>query len=386
MTARDALLERLLQEILRDGHSYAAGLEPWRPTLALSPAPRFRRVPALARETVRDAVDRLAARAGFSRRHFDPDAAARQLAALVDRSSSLEATYALLGDDASRQAMVDLLKLRVLGPYHAPLSVTPQSFRAKQAYAERRLRLRQGTFEVSDPWFSPLSLYAVPIEGDQPIKLHAHSVDVASVFLLGQYRYVSPTARVSPEPGDVVLDVGGCWGDTALQFAAQVGPHGKVYTFEFDPESLRVLEANLELNPHLAQRIEVVRLAAWEDSGRTLPFRSAGRNTGLAPSTGEIDLPTAQTISLDDFAQQYGLRSIDFVKLDVEGAELSVLQGARRALRRFAPKLAVAAYHREEDLVRLPAFISELERGYTLFLRTFSPLEEETVLFASAGA
>jgi FkbM family methyltransferase len=372
---------RLLAELLRDTHRYAPGVEHRRPAL-VDPAERtWRRAVRAGRERFRDLLERVAEQVGFSHAHFDPDDAGERLARLLELSRGLEATYARLGDEASRRAMIDVLKLRVLGPFHVSLAITPEAYRAKQAYVERRLRAAHGTFEVSDPWFSPLSLYSAPVDGDAAIRLHSHSVDVVSVFLLGQYRY---NDAVGPRPGDVVLDVGGCWGDTALYFAGHIGPAGKVYTFEFDPESLGILQTNLRLNPELAGRIEVVERALWHSSGETLEFVPAGRCTSVAPGDSDPSRPTTRTVSVDDFIAERRLERVDFIKVDVEGAEMNVLDGARQALERFAPRLAIAAYHHDDDLVRIPQAIVALNRDYQLYLASFSPVEEETVLFAVA--
>ena len=60
-----------------------------------------------------------------------------------------------------------------------------------------------------------------------------------------------------------------------------------------------------------------------------------------------------------------------YIKLDVEGAEYEALCGARNTIARFHPKLLCAAYHRNEDLFRLPLLIHALHPGYRLYLRHF---------------
>jgi FkbM family methyltransferase len=384
MRANGGLPAELFAEILRDSHRYTPGVEQNRPTLVKRDVSNARRLAALAREHSRDLVERIAERAGFTRRHFDPDVAGTRLARLQAMSAGLGATRALLADDHSRRAFDALMKLCVLGPYHTSLAITPTMYRDKQGYADRELRTRAGTYEVSDPWFNPLSLYQVPVDGGPPVSLHGHSVDIVSVFLLDQYTYKGGGNRVGVEPGDVVLDIGGCWGDTALYFASLVGDAGKVYTFEFDPESLEIMHANLALNPELASRIEVVERAMWERSGETLHVVQAGRMTTVLPDGGDDQSIAVPTITLDDFVEQEGIEP-GFVKMDVEGAELSVLSGARETLARVAPKLAIAAYHKDDDLVRIPEAIMSEGADYRLYIDTFSPVEEETVLFATAA-
>lgn len=383
MSEVNALIQAVLEEILRGTHSYVPGVEQNRPTDIVGLDSGGGRLMVRSRERGRDLVERAAGRAGFSHRHFDPRRASERLSKILELSDGLERTYSRLGDESSRRALIDLLKLRVLGAHHARLAITPQRYRAKQAHVEETLRLEAGTFDVSDPWFSPLSLYRVPAADGSPITLHGHSVDIVGVFLLEQYAY---RQQVEVSAGDVVLDVGGCWGDTALYFASRVGPTGKVYAFEFDPESLAILRINLALNPDLASRIEVVELALWDRSGLTLPFVSAGRCTTIVDDVAGKSGARASTVTLDEFVEQAGLNDLDFIKMDVEGAELNVLRGGDGTLKTFKPGLAIAAYHHDDDLVTLPATIESLHHDYRLYLKTFSAVEDETVLFARHGS
>lgn len=380
MNSENGIARTLLVEVLRDAHRYAPGLETDRPT-AVSRS-RGERWLVGGRERLRDGLERLAARARLTHPHFDPKVAGERLARILELAGGFEATWGRLGDEASRRALLDVLKLRVLGPQHAPLRLSPGEYRRRQAYVDRSLRLAAGTYEVADPYFSPLSLYQVQIEGASA-SLNSHSVDVVSVFLLGQYTYQRGAHQVAAQAGDVVLDIGGCWGDTALYFAGRVGPRGKVYTFEFDPESLEIMRANLALNPELAARVEVVEQALWNRSGEMLKVVQAGRMTSVSAHERANATLRVPSITLDDFMKQQGLERVDFIKMDVEGAELSVLEGARRTLERFAPKLGVAAYHRDDDLVRIPDLLVSAQPRYTFYIESFSPVEDETILFAA---
>ena len=378
----------LFSEILRDAHRYAGGLEPARPTTAgrrsagrLPPAPRAREGIRLGRDRLRDVIERSAARAGLSRRHFDPELAAARLGRIHELSDGLAHTYEQLADTASQRALIDLLKLRVLGPYHTSLHISPERYRAEQDRVDRELRVTADTIHVSDPWFSPLSLYRLNVDG-AAISLHSHSVDIVSVFALGQYHH--PAVHVSA--GDVVLDVGGCWGDTALYFASRVGPHGRVYTIEFDPENLEVMQANLALNPQLASRIEVLEHALWDTPGRQLNYVQAGRSSTVLGDDGTKAGRRVHTVTLDELADGLGLQRLDFIKMDIEGAEPRALRGGNATIKRFGPKLALAAYHRDDDLVVLPRQVRALSAGYRMYLGSYSPVEDETVLFAAPSA
>ena len=90
----------------------------------------------------------------------------------------------------------------------------------------------------------------------------------------------------------------------------------------------------------------------------------------------------ATTTSIDEAVEKQNLEKVDFIKMDVEGAELPVLKGAAKTLKRFKPKLALSAYHRPDDFRRIPEFIKSVSPGYRLYLGHYSIHAEETVLYA----
>ncbi len=68
------------------------------------------------------------------------------------------------------------------------------------------------------------------------------------------------------EQGDIVLDLGGCYGDTSLYFARKVGATGKVYTFEFIPKNIHIIRKNITINPDLSDIINIIENPVWEKS------------------------------------------------------------------------------------------------------------------------
>ena len=377
------LEDRFLYEMLRAAYDYVPGIAQGDPSEVDPSDTSLSRRVRRARDTLRDGIERLASGAGFARRHFGVRGAAENLAQVIDRLDGLEATYASLADEHSRRMLVELLKLRVLGPYHVTPRMTAQEFRQKQAQVDRAWRIEAPPVEVSDPFFRALHLYEVPCaDGGAPIRLYTHSAALVNIFVLQQYRYAHDRQAIEPRRDAVVLDAGGCWGDTALYFANLAGPGGRVYAFEFDSESLAIMRQNLELNPRLADRVQVVEKALWHGSGETLRFAPAGQLTSLTGGhAAEGESTAVKTVTIDDFVAGEGIGRVDFVKADVEGAELNVLRGADRCLREHTPELAVAAYHHDGDLVELPECVRGAGSDYRLFLDHFSASRDETVLF-----
>lgn len=218
-----------------------------------------------------------------------------------------------------------------------------------------------------------------------PIVLETSMFGVQATYQLQQYQAPHhPEAR--PRPGDVVIDGGGYLGETALWFAHVVGETGRVMTFELEQGALAVLRENLTANPDLAPRIQINEHALWEEPGHQLPILVSGPGTALITEPGAQESQPAEqlvtTTSVDALVAAGELERVDFIKLDVEGAEPQALMGAEQTLRRFRPRLALAAYHRFDDMWALMRQLDELELGYRFAMAHFTPHHEETVLYA----
>ena len=325
------------------------------------------------RDRVRDLLHGALARAGFGRRGYDRGEAARFLARLGPLLDGLERTDGLLADERSRELLVDLLAFRALGPRHVRLPVTIDGFWHEAARVDAELRTGPAPGLV--PQFGT---YRIPGR-EGPITLLGLPTQVVEFFVLEQYAGHRGPEPVEAAEGDVVIDAGGGMGDTALYFADRVGPEGRVICLEFEPANLAQLRLNLEANPRLAERVEVVEHPLWDRPAEELRFDPALGRTSV---TGAEGGQSVLTTTIDELVRSGTMDRVDFIKLDVEGAELRALQGAGDTLGRDRPKLAVSVYHHLEDLVELPGHIAGLDLGYELTLDHFLPAPEETVLFA----
>lgn len=353
--AENAFTSALLTRVLAAAHRNQPGVEgEW--GLA---------VPLTRRRRALDALERVGARGRFARRHYEPELAGPALAEIVAHADGLAAAADLFADDASRELLLDVLVARVLGEHHARLPVSQRDFRdaAERIVpeAENVERNRDGT---------PLHRYRV---GD--VRLIGLAFMVHEFFGEEQYALDRGGIRVAAEPGDVVVDAGGGWGETALYFADAVGDGGRVVAFEFVPDNLRLLEANLALNPRLRERVHVVPHPTWHTAGEPLRFDAAGAQTALAEQ-GRSEVLTQSIDSVCD-----GMR-VDLIKLDVEGAEMATLRGAEQTIRAHRPKLALSVYHSIDDFVDIPAWVDGLDLGYRLYLDHRWPGPAETILFA----
>lgn len=132
--------------------------------------------------------------------------------------------------------------------------------------------------------------------------------------------------------GMTVVEVGANLGYYSLLAAAKIGPTGKLYCFEANPDIAEILSTNIEING-FSDRAEIINMAAYSHSGE-LKFYVDSKHMGGSSlfRSGDEKKPIAvRATSLDDFFPA-GTR-IDFLKIDAEAAEALILQGAQRILR-----------------------------------------------------
>ena len=145
-------------------------------------------------------------------------------------------------------------------------------------------------------------------------------------------------------PGSTFIDAGACYGVYALAGSTIVGRHGRVIAFEPASRAFRVLQHNLELNG--VTNVRAYRAALTEKQGKAWLYRhpnvgcdSLGRDRSFTDSGEEV-----ATESLDDVLRQFPAKSVDVMKLDVQGAEELLLCGALATLRAYHPVVIFEVY------------------------------------------
>jgi len=185
-------------------------------------------------------------------------------------------------------------------------------------------------------------------------------------------QYFNPlTLSNLPDHPLCYVDGGAFDGDSFLQLTA-MQPVGQAYLFEPDPGNYRKLTHRLQSAPGTIHCLPL----GLTDSYRILSFAGGQGEGGTLTSTGDIHVACA---SLDDLAPNM---PVDFIKLDVEGAEIQALQGARQLIKKHRPRLAISLYHRPDDLWAIPALLDDICPGYRLFIRQHYFNSFESVLYA----
>jgi FkbM family methyltransferase len=165
---------------------------------------------------------------------------------------------------------------------------------------------------------------------------------------------------LKPGKGETVLNMGACAGASASMAARMVGEEGLVVAVEPDPDNLRWLRLNLGRLPNVV----VVPKGVADRKGHLLLYRNPiGPGHTILYSLGgesvEIEVTT-----IDRICRELKLGRVDFMMMDIEGAELMALRGARRMLKRTR-KVVVGVHHRVRGKLTWPRVKRLLEgRGF----------------------
>ena len=185
---------------------------------------------------------------------------------------------------------------------------------------------------------------------------------------------------VEANKGDVVADIGAFIGDTSIYFSRKVGDQGKVLAFEISPDSIEIGRKNMLANG--GGNVEYINSAITDKNG----YLQLSVNSTAISSTNSVleitneeqaDSIKVKSTSLDSFCEENGI-VINFIKADIEGAEMSMLRGATRIIKKHSPTIAICLYHKKDDFWEIPSFIHSLNPKYKFWFRC----EAEPVLFA----
>ena len=177
-----------------------------------------------------------------------------------------------------------------------------------------------------------------------------------------------------PVDDEIIVDAGCYDGTTAKQFLQWGGGKvKKIYSFEFDPVNAAKCEENLK---DLLDKVTLIKKGTW-DKDETLYVDTLGTSGSSALRKGneKVYLTTIDSVVNDE--------RVTFIKMDVEGAELKSLIGAKNTIIKNKPRLAICVYHKPEDIYEIPEYILSLVPEYRFYLRHYSSIRWETVLYAS---
>lgn len=183
-----------------------------------------------------------------------------------------------------------------------------------------------------------------------------------------------PSDIVEYVENEVFVDLGAYTGDTAINFAKHIArenqSYKRIYAFEPDEKSFLMLKRNTKAYENIAY----IPKGAYSKNTQ-LRFYSEGFWTSTLSECGNIIVDVCK---LDDEISD----KVTFLKADIEGSEVEAIKGASGIIARDCPKIAFCAYHKKDDIFRIPLALHNLNPNYVFYLRHYSELPVETVVYA----
>lgn len=177
-----------------------------------------------------------------------------------------------------------------------------------------------------------------------------------------------------PNEDDIIFDCGAAGGDTVAKFLPYLSG-GTIYAFEPGDDAFAVLSHKYGTDA----RVVPVKKGCFRYEGE-IGFVDAGNSgSGYVSENAAFQI---EVVSIDSFVRLAGVTRVDWIKMDIEGAEFDALIGAEETIRRFKPRLAISIYHRPEDMVEIPKLIRQMCPGYRFRFGHHSIGNGESVLYA----
>jgi len=168
--------------------------------------------------------------------------------------------------------------------------------------------------------------------------------------------------------GDTIVDAGANVGIFTIKAAKTVGAQGVVIAIEPSLDNLKFLETNIKLND--LKNTIVVRKGLWNKKGRKKLYLSYMPGSHSLIYRENIDrFSEIEVDKLDSIVKETGIKKVDFIKMDIEGAEVEALEGARQILRNDDLKMIIELHG--NPIQKVMALTRNLAPGSTFMFQNY---------------
>ena len=188
--------------------------------------------------------------------------------------------------------------------------------------------------------------------------------DTILPFLVAEQQYdIYEPAGHEVHPGDIVLDCGANIGVFSLKALSHGA--GLVIAIEPAPNTLEALRRNLD-DGIRSGRVIVIPKGVWDhDDQLELSVNDVNQssNSVVLPSSGNAKVRVPLT-TIDAIVAELNLPRVDFIKMDIEGAEKHAITGAKSTIQRFHPRMSLSSEHLPDDHTAIPALVKSIDPNY----------------------
>jgi FkbM family methyltransferase len=165
------------------------------------------------------------------------------------------------------------------------------------------------------------------------------------------------------------VDGGSFDGSSTEEFIRKQPLYSNVYVFEPSLNSYHLIKKKFIDN----SKIKLFNKGLWNIE-TTLYFNSSLGSASKIEINGEVKI---ETMTLDSIIDN----KIDFIKLDIEGAEMEAIEGAVQTIKKNKPTMAVCVYHNQSDFISVPKMLKSIHPDYKILLRHYTQGVFETVMY-----
>lgn len=317
------------------------------------------------------------------REFIDLESLSTYLKYILNNRNEIENFISQLNDDESREIIKYIFLYRSLGYRHVKIPINKDLKLKINMEKSLSCITKESDLQTNFMVGGKLKSFTVPFMNKE-IELDAWVGNIMYSFFVKQYYLKRNNFFVMPVYGDYVIDAGACFGDTALSFSVAVGKKGKVLSFEVVPDHIDVCTKNFDKNKDFSGNIKLYNYALSDRANTEINIELIGAGSReIKDGISNFNSIKVKTESIDNLVKEEKLEKIDFIKMDIEGAEMAALIGATETIRKFKPKLAISAYHKIVDFVEITNFIKSLEPSYKIFVEHYTIHSEETVIYAT---
>ena len=178
----------------------------------------------------------------------------------------------------------------------------------------------------------------------------------------------------SPGKQEVFVDCGAFDGNTSVAFANWChGEYDKIFMFEVDRFNIELCKKHIR--DHELKKYTLIECGVWSKKTELKLCEGSFTSSSISDK-GKVKVPVCD---LDSTLEN---EKVTFIKMDIEGAEIEAIKGARRILARYKPRLAISVYHKPEDIIDIPLLLWEIVPEYQFCLRHYRSSRREIILYA----
>ena len=222
-------------------------------------------------------------------------------------------------------------------------------------------------------------------EGEKNYKTKINGVEIMSKTPL--YHIVKDFQRYTHfrqiKSDNVVLDLGSNEGYLSSIFSKLVGDEGQTYSFEPDSKNIKKQESVFELNK-IKNKVDIHETLIWNENTK-VPFNEEGSVGSSAHYMGDGQhITEKEACTLDSWCENNQVSKIDFIKMDIEGAEIEAIEGAKEMINKYQPHFAIASYHvvnGQQTYIKLEEMFKKID--YPFITKRFG--NSEIITFAGPG-